>query len=429
MTKSSRVLVPMLLSGLLGITALLSGCSSNSDQNNNVSNNVYDRKGTLQGTIFDATTGARINDKSLKVTLIQGTDYRSPNVLKKNVSGSDAIFAGDYAFNGIPLSLNNNNITYRLVATVDGYQMWEGYITPNVNWAGINNTYDGTVNMVGNIYMFPMGATANDVTVNVTFNNEPVAGTTVQLQPQIANNVGTTSQSGNTAAGTATRLGAATGTAETLSATTDANGVATFSGANLVLGGQYQIMALPITYQGTQLAETAGNTVIIGTSVKVQSVAMGELVPGADNGLYIVNNSNADTNNIQSNGVLTLVFSRPVTLINEPGITATLGGTVRSAALNADSVVGAMSSDGLTLTLTPNFTTAPVVFDGTNGASAATPTADIDLTVTYNNVTVVIADGNDGATANNISNLTTSSGNTLAAGAGTTVQITGPEDY
>jgi hypothetical protein len=406
--------------GILAVLAMV-GCSNDENRNNNVDNNTFTKKGTLQGTIFDATTGARINDDSLDITLVQGTSYRSPNVLKKNES--DTTFAGDYAFNDIPLSLAaGNNITYRVVATTDGYQQFEGFFSPSVNATGVNNTVDDKYNFVRNVYLFPLGAQANDVIVNVTYNGEAVSGATVQLQPSTNNN-DVTAIAGN-------RLTAANGQLGSLSATTDDSGVATFAGTDLVLGGAYQIVVLPLVYQDAQLALTTGAGIIIGQDNKAQSVAMNDLEPGTANGLYIVSNSNADANNIQSNGVLTITFSRPVTLIDEPLINAALGGTVRSAALDVSgagtSVTGSLSTDGLVLTLTPNFTTSPVAFDGTNGASAATPTADISLTVTYSNVFVTIADGNDGGTPYNVfTQLVGSSGAAISG----TVLMTGPEDY
>jgi hypothetical protein len=119
---------------------------------------------------------------------------------------------------------------------------------------------------------------------------------------------------------------------------------------------------------------------------------MSDLVPGTSNGLYVVSASNTDPNLVVSSGVLTIVFSRAVSFVDETNILATLSGGVNLAALNTttspDSTTNAtLSADGLTLTLTPVFATAPTAFNGSNAASA-----DDALVVTYSNVLVRLQD-------------------------------------
>ncbi|HFD33296.1 MAG TPA: hypothetical protein ENJ28_11400 [Gammaproteobacteria bacterium] len=367
---------------LLLFVATLFGCASdtnnNSTANNAVPNNYFDEKATLQGTIFDAITGNRITDASLKVTLVRGTTYQSATVR----TGTQD-FAGDYALTSIPLSINSQTI-YRIAVTVDGYQDFEAAVSMDAVSAG---TLDKNYNFLGNVYLFPLGATANDLKVNVTYGGEAVEGATVLLQARTVSNAITTDTSN-------LFVTAQNGFQGSMSATTDANGIATFAGTGLVLGGQYRIDVLPLTHEGIQLALGGGVNVNIGTSNIVQNITLADLVPGTSDGLYVVSASNTDANQVTSTGVLTLVFSRPVSFVDETAITATLTNNTTAAidATNApdSGVTGTLSADGLTLTLTPNYSANPVVYDGTNGG-----TADNGLVVTYSNVNVRLQQAND----------------------------------
>ncbi|NOR52109.1 MAG: hypothetical protein GQ470_05765 [Gammaproteobacteria bacterium] len=121
---------------------------------------------------------------------------------------------------------------------------------------------------------------------------------------------------------------------------------------------------------------------------------MAELVPGTSERLYVTSASNLDGNEVTSDGVLTITFSRAVSFVDETAITATLGGAT-TAVLDATSapdsgVKGILSTDGLTLTLSPVYTTNPVVFSGANAG-----TADNGLTVTYSSVNVRLTSDDD----------------------------------
>jgi hypothetical protein len=377
---------------LFSAVSLLAACGGEDGDtsDNSVSVNYHDIRATLQGSIFNAIDGTRITDNSLAVTLVQGSDYRLASV-----QTGDHEFSGDYAISSIPTS-TANNITYRVVSKADGYQAFEAAVTFDV--ATDDFLQDKRINLLANMYMYPIGSFASDVKVNVTFNNEPVANTTVLLNPRTGSNQITTDTSN-------TLFTAQNGFQGAMQATTDASGVATFAAANLVLGGQYNIDVMPTTHEGIQLAANRGTATYftVGSTTNIRNVTMAEAVPGNDNGLYVTSASNSDADALNASGVLTIGFSRTVSLVDERNIDAILSGDTVNAVLNSttapDSRVNAtLSADGLTLTLTPIFTTAPVAFNDTNNEALA----DDNLVVTYSNVLVRIADTTDNAVIYNV---------------------------
>ena len=364
--------------GLMFLVSLYGCGGDTTNVNASVPDNYFNEKATLQGTVFDGVTGAKITDSSLKIMLVQGTSYRNANVRTGTQQG-----AGDYAISSIPISINDQT-EYRLVVTANGYQDFESTIAFD---AVSGSTLDRVYNYVGNVQLFQAGVGANDITVNVSYLGEPVVGATVMMTRSTLSVISTVSGSGAFLASNKT-----SGYLGNLSATTDSNGVATFASAGLVLGGTYGVSVLPVTYKGIPLAMASGSSVTVGSSIIVQNVSMSDLVPGTSNGLYVVSASNTDPNLVVSSGVLTIVFSRAVSFVDETNILATLSGGVNLAALNTttspDSTTNAtLSADGLTLTLTPVFATAPTAFNGSNAASA-----DDALVVTYSNVLVRLQD-------------------------------------
>ena len=386
---------------LISAVSLLAACGGDEASDSSVSQNYHNITTTLQGSIFNAIDGSRITDESLKVTLVQGTDYRDAKVRK-----GTADFAGDYAINKIPTSTaaGTGNINYRIVSSVDGFQPFEATVAFKVTTAGLQ---DSQANRIGNIYMYPLGSFASEVKVNVTFNNEPVANASVLLNPQTNANNPTTDTSNTFFAAQGGFQGAQT-------VVTDASGVATFSAASLVLGGQYSIDVLPVAHEGSQLALNTGTTTIVGTSNNINNIALSETVPGTQNGLYVTSASNLDTDKITSGGALTLTFSRAVSLVDETAMGANLTNAT-TAVLDATSVpnsnvAGVLSADGLTLTLTPQFSTAPVAHSGTNGT-----TADNGLLVNFTTVFVRINDASDSAVVYDVFALTAETGVALSA--------------
>ena len=364
---------------LLSAAFLLTACGGE-ESDSSVSQNYHNIQTTLQGSIFNALDNSLITDESLEITLVQGSKYREAKVR----TGTDD-HAGDYSLSGIPTSANGGNISYRLTSSVDGYQPFEAIVAFNAATAG--SLQDKTVNRIGNIYMYPLGTHASDITVNVTFNGEPVANATVLLNPNTALNLITTD--------TVSILARSNGLQEAQTAITDASGAVTFAAATLVLGGRYDIDVMPTTHEGSQLQVNRGALFTVGSATNIRNVAMSEAVPGTQNGLYITSSSNSDSDSaVVATGVLTFNFSRAISLVNEKTINATLAGTTVLAALDATTVdskvTATVSADGKTLTLTPNFSTLPVPFAGSNSA-----TADNDLSITYSSILLRLVDAND----------------------------------
>src|SRR5690554_271004 len=191
---------------LVALSATLIACGGDEDQA--VPQNYHDIKTNLQGTVFDAVTGDRISTEGLNVTLVQGDDYRKAKINKD--------FQGDFFVGDIPTS-TNNNITYRLDVSYAGYQPFTSLIAFGVNTLGLQ---DKKAAMIGNVYLYPLGATAPDQTVTVTYNGEQVPNATVLLQPDTSANTPTTDTSLPP-----TWLRASTGYQQAIEATTDANGI------------------------------------------------------------------------------------------------------------------------------------------------------------------------------------------------------------
>jgi len=408
-----RAVLPLVLVSV----GMLAGCGDDNKTNNNVDNNTFQQKGVIQGTVFDATTGARIGDTSLSVTLVDGVHYLNPNMLKNNPSSDSPVFAGDYAFENVAITLNGANKTYRIVATATGYQNFEGYVTTNGTFTvNPNNTVDSVYGMIGNIYMFPLGSTAPDLTVNVVASSDPVEGATVQLQPQIGGNNSTT--------GTTNTIGASSGTMAALTGTTDASGNVTFAGTSLVLGGQYQVVVLPSSSSGVNYDLAVGNTYQIGVnSPEIAQVALttSQTNDAVGEGLYIVSASNDDPTDITASGQLSLTFNRAIEIVDEDAFTAILTNAT-TAALDSTTassgVTASVSTDGLVLTLAPNFSTAVVPYTAATGTSGD-GTADIALSITYSGGLIKLAGDDESSTVNPFT-LTELDGNVTSP----TVQIT-----
>jgi hypothetical protein len=356
---------------------VFTACDSTTTNKNDTANNKFDETATVQGTVFDATTGARIGDDTLEVTLVQGTDYRSPKVLKTD---STKPFLGDFAFDNVPVTLAaqdcdgdyagdcSGSATYRIVASMTGYEPFEGYITLSTDmydnentmgYSGQNNdipTMNTVYNYVGNIYLFPLGSTAPDYTFYVEYDGERVPNATVYFEFKPQEDDGVTNQTH--------RICPEEALGRTLIGTTDANGVVTFTGDDLVLGGYYKLMVMPVVYEGVQLGLWDSAYFWIGWDNNEYLVNMYDLVPGNNSdGLKIISASNRDSNHVVATGVLTLSFNQVVTLVDETLCGATLFGTLDGGALDAtgtpvsDSEVTVTGSGTSTLVFTPNLST------------------------------------------------------------------------
>ena len=205
---------------------------------------------------------------------------------------------------------------------------------------------DGTLNMIGNIYLFPIGSMPGTVHVHVLSPHLiPVPGATVLLQQNVANN-SVTAITGN-------RLVPTAGLYTSMSAVTDANGVATFSDPAfpLVLGGSYNAVVKPLEFQGDELAGTASGSFIIGTNSLHQTVNMAT----AGFSFFATSASNQVPGTITPSGVLTVSFNEPINLTTT-GFTAILTSTTGTV---TSPVQGVLSNNNQTLTITPEFTATP----------------------------------------------------------------------
>jgi len=231
---------------------------------------------------------------------------------------------------------------------------------------------DNVYNRIGNIFLFPTGVTAPDYNITTTYNGAPVPGATVQLDPISASNGGAFATGG-----TGDTLAANNGYVTSLQATTDANGLAKFTGALLAVGAAYKVQVLPVAFKQPisgatiQLAlynPTAGPgsaPFIAGLGNIDQHIALSALPPSpAGVPLYVTSATNAVTGSLQANGALVVTFSVPVSGQSiAGGFFATLNpgtkadGTAGAGVLNATNpVIGSLSADGLTMTMTANYT-------------------------------------------------------------------------
>ena len=340
---------------LLLLTVAFFGCgkTDNSSLTTYPGTQDYSKTGTLQGKIMNALTGAPIGndtDSELKIWLIQGTDNRGPSKL---ITDSKNPLVGEYAFSGIPVYLatgqaqetSSYESRFKIVVVKSGFQRFEAdysllaaFALGNPNWDTVNTVING----IGNIYLFPEGSTAGDVRVHVRANGNPVANEVVQLVQDVVNN--------NVTSNTGDRLNPTAGLISNLSATTDASGIATFSGATLVPGGAYIATALA-TSEFTEASTASFRT---DTGSTDQYITMANTYAA----LFATSASNQTPGLATSTGVLTITFNKPVTLTTTQFL-ANLVASNGTLTAGTPKAIGALSTDGLTLTITPVFATAP----------------------------------------------------------------------
>ena len=332
---------------------------------------------TLQGTIMNAITGERIGGKDMEIYLIQGDTVRKPttfNTGEKNGGGffqrndnATTALMGEYSFTDIPAgsSFATGDATnptdpehneYKMVVIKAGYQRFEAVV----------DLFD-IDNKIGNIYLFPEGYATPDYIFNIVCKDggKPVPNATVLFQPQAAANDMLTSDDNV--------LKPANGYLPSLQAVSDAKGMVTFAGSKLALGARYALTVLPVEFEGIHLGINEDSTFDIGytTSYYIDMVYLVDL-EGYDYGLYVKEISNLAYDQVDSTGTLKITFNRPVTLGARPApATANFGATASVAGYHASSgvldatapVTAVPSTDGLTLTLTPKWTTAPAATD------------------------------------------------------------------
>ena len=384
-----RIVNRLALAGLVTVAA----CSGGTTITSNQPSESINLTGTLQGIVADAVTGKRVGG-DLKLYLIQGSTVRGPSRL---ITGATDPLMGEYAFTGVPVTLQASDATWKVVAIASNYERFESEFTFTANPTGESgfpqNYIDTVFNKIGNIFLFPIGTVAPDYAFNVFYNGKPVANATVELDPDVAAN-----QAKFTTTGSSDQLFANTGYVPSITGTTDANGHVVIAGSGLVLGGHYAVSVLPLTFTDSggskvPLALTAGNPIVVGfasgsaNNDTNQTINMSDLVnTGTTSGvpLFLASVSNpAPNEQLFADGKLTVVFNAAVSLINPNcfdaaltvGAKADLSGPGTGVLSTTQPVNAALSSDGLTLTLAPNFSTAPTGFPSA--------TTDRGVAVTY----------------------------------------------
>lgn len=392
---------------VIAIALTLTGCivgSGNSTLSSvTVSSGTY--PGTLSGQIFDATTGAPISGTGITIELAQGTTIRTPDTL---ITSSTDPLAGEYGFANIPVEAATVN-QFKLAVTVPGYQHFESEFSFGQT-LGTNSTSSAPFyNKIGDIYLYPVNATAAPVTITVLDNAAvPVAGESVELLQFIGGNNPTIAQSGTAAAtNLSTNILLPTNGLVTsgLTAITDATGKATFPATGLALGAQYIPVVLAMTepVTGNNLPTTTGTALIEGTTISNQTVvmipislatALKELVRSFIPGITLP----------QSSGKLSVYFNKPFALNNTAATawTANLYVMNPTASLVSSAAASATASAtvvGSNLSITPTITgTLPAAASAVWITYTYSGTAT-DLTTGQLALTTIFSAAGAGATA------------------------------
>jgi hypothetical protein len=322
-----------------------------------------EKTATLQGTIMDAITGARLGGEDTAIYLVQGDLVRNPTTYNDGTSQGGGFFnpgdnqtaalLGDYTFTNVPAGsavgtdpVDPEANIYKIIVIKAGYQRFEGIVD-----------LFGFDNKIGNIYLFPENYNTPDYTFTVLCadGGKPVPNAIVLFQPQAANNTVLTS--------TNTILPLCSGYLPSLQAKTDANGMVTFDGSKLALAAQYTLTVLPIEFEGIQLGISQYGPFDIGftSSYNVAIVYLDDLGTTFPYGLYVKYISNSQYDSVDSSGKLTIKFNRAVKLGTRPGTNTAVFAAIENSFVGvldgAKPVNATISDGGLTLELTPVWTT------------------------------------------------------------------------
>lgn len=380
------------LAAVAALPLVLAACGGD-EQNYTSKVNYQDAETTLSGKIRNGVTNEAISDKSLKVKLFQGDDVRTAKLVKNE--------AGYYSISGIPTNTSANSNEYRVEVTADGYLPFVGTVYLDFNEQDYEQfVQDKKLFKVGNVNLYPVGYKTPDYQVTVKYNNQRIAGAEVEAELTATNLV---------ANNTASLLSASAFTPEQASrivATTNADGVATFAGASLVLNANYKLSVLPMNVGGVDLVNLAGITFSAGAAQPTQALTLNKLTQGTVEGLYVVSATNEYGDALPAgDGKLVITLSKEVELVGPASnVSAVLTNNTTAqldGAQNANVTV-----TGNTITLTPKYSVNPAANDK-------------NMFITYSNLTVNIKGINKTAS---VIGLTTSSGIALTG----KVQITLP---
>ncbi|WP_396588762.1 hypothetical protein [Bermanella sp. R86510] len=358
----------------------------------------------LQGTVFNAITGERIDSEELNITIVQGDQYRSVYL--------NGEYNRNYYIRDIPTS-KTNNTALRIKTSASGFQTFISTVNFSIQ---TQNRQSDNVYHIADIYLYPLGKTAPDQTIRITYNGKPVPNATVLFNPVTSTNTLLAEQT-NIIAPTA-------GFKSAIVAATNSNGEITITGSDLVLGGRYNATVLPTEFKGIQLATKNNISFNVGISPNnaIREIVMTDLALGNDNGLYVTSASNEYDKSFNQNGELTIRLSLPVDLVSAKDVTASLANN-QSARLDIsnapDSTVNInLEDNGHTIILSSNFAmeSQPVIFNGNNDN-----TADNGMMVSYNNLVVRLKSANQtNRNLYDVFQLTSLSGSTVK----NTVQVT-----
>lgn len=334
----------------------------------------------IQGVLIDANTGKRVSLQNLSgndgvFVLVGGEKIRATPL----ATGGDARLDGEYYICDVPF-----DNAYPVFALVSGYLPFHGTI--QVASALQSTANNARAIAEGNIRLFPLGSETRDFQLRVVNSGAGVANATVRLDP-IADAAGAGNDSIIGKGGTFLRPSDAR--MISLTASTNAEGVATFAAANIVLGGRYRFMITPradanlngsisgIFNMGID-TPAAGN---LGTAASARNGFEFTVDLASEAAAIRLVSCSLETKNYDAEGSIKYLFNQPVEIVTIDNVTATLGGGT-GASILATNTAGNSASEQVTiagdgtnsLTLKPNFATAP---------SAAT---EPNLTVTFDNV-------------------------------------------
>lgn len=330
--------------------------------------------GRIIGFVVNGVTGQRLNafPNSNNLTnlgndanattevyaLVQGSFKRAQPCGQGDINTSNKIPAdGCYRIEGVPTDTD-----VPIFAQFDGFEPFHGTTRIVTNAVTTTDLIDTDPQKVGNIMMWPVGF-SEDYSFNVVASssagsNRPVANAQVNCQADPTTNSFST--------GGTDFIQPEQTTLGTVQATTDANGMATIPGAQLVNGSNYHCDVFTTDEFENR---TAQGTVNFTAGVTEPTLLVSLTLGGNGNIIYAVRANNDDPNALLgATASLIVTLNRPIEIIpgSEDCQKATInapdsngnGNTPPALPTNvanntaSETVTTSVSADGLTLTIT-----------------------------------------------------------------------------